>query len=134
MDLYMIIICFLYGYLHRPIWIIQGPKPRSSTGVFVMAPPMLLRLLHQPRRGCPVKHSPTHFFRISAFLRPWIKAKALSVAILAQVNERESCSRPPRHPTSQLVSDSSVLSRSFEIVVCSFACWSAVLACAAVSD
>ena len=33
-----------------------------------------------------------------------------------------------------LVSDSSVLSRSFEIVVCSFACWSAVLACAAVSD
>ena len=26
---------------------------------FVMAPPMLLRLLHRPRRGCPVEHTPT---------------------------------------------------------------------------
>jgi len=37
-----------------------------------------------------------HSFRISAFLTPWFTAKSLSIAIVAQVNDRESCGRPSR--------------------------------------
>jgi len=37
-----------------------------------------------------------HSFSISAFLAPWFTAKSLSIAIVAQVNDRESCSRPSR--------------------------------------